>query len=97
MPGYSPALYAKSGKIAAMTWLLQFRYEPQSYARALLTFEQNRINTNALALAATGKDKHFLLNRVKRILGQEQAAAPFNQKLVAYLFSALDNCVYWLV
>ncbi|OQP65627.1 M56 family metallopeptidase [Niastella populi] len=69
--------------------VLQFRYEPQSYARALLTLEQNRINTSALALAATGKDKHFLLNRVKRILGNEQVGNPFSQKLVAYLLSTL--------
>lgn len=69
--------------------VLQFRYEPATYARALLSLEQNRINTNALALAATGKDKHFLLNRVKRILGNEQVSNPFSQKLVAYLLSAL--------
>ncbi|WP_207510877.1 M56 family metallopeptidase [Longitalea luteola] len=69
--------------------VLQFCYEPQSYARALLTLEQNRIDTNALALAATGKDKFFLLNRVKRILGNEPVINPFNQKLVAYLLSTL--------
>jgi Zn-dependent protease with chaperone function len=69
--------------------VLQFCYEPQSYARALLTLEQNRISTSALALAATGKDKHFLLNRVKRILGNEPVSNPFNQKLAAYLFSTL--------
>lgn len=69
--------------------VLQFCYEPQSYARALLTLEQNRINTSALALAATGKDKHFLLNRVKRILGNEQVSNPFSQKLAAYLLSTL--------
>ncbi|HEX6427385.1 MAG TPA: M56 family metallopeptidase [Niastella sp.] len=69
--------------------VLQFCYEPHSYARALLTLEQNRIDSNALALAATGKDKYFLLNRVKRILGKETVSSPFNQKLVAYLLSAL--------
>ena len=69
--------------------VLQFCYEPHSYARALLTLEQNRIDSNALSLAATGKDKYFLLNRVKRILGKETASNPFNQKLVAYLLSAL--------
>jgi beta-lactamase regulating signal transducer with metallopeptidase domain len=69
--------------------VLQFRYEPHSYARALLTLEQNRIDSSALALAATGKDKYFLLHRVKRILGNEPAGNPFNQKLVAYLLSTL--------
>ncbi|OQP39886.1 hypothetical protein A4H97_16840 [Niastella yeongjuensis] len=69
--------------------VLQFCYEPHGYATALLKLEQNRVNTNELALAATGKDKYFLLNRVKRILGNEPANNPFNQKLVAYLVSAL--------
>jgi Zn-dependent protease with chaperone function len=69
--------------------VLQFCYEPQSYARALLTLEQNRMDTGVLALAATGKDKYFLLNRVKRILGQEPKSNPFSQKLVAYLLSTL--------
>lgn len=69
--------------------VLQFCYEPHSYARALLTLEQNRADTNALSLAATGKDKYFLLNRVKRILGKEPVSNPFNQKLAAYLLSAL--------
>ncbi len=69
--------------------VLQFCYEPHSYATALLKLEQSRIHTNELALAATGKDKHFLLNRVKRILGTEPESTPFNQKMIAYLLSAL--------
>jgi len=69
--------------------VLQFCYDPHDYARALLTLEQNRVGSNALALAATGKDKYFLLNRVKRILGNEPVSNPFNQKLVAYLLSSL--------
>lgn len=69
--------------------VLQFCYEPQSYVRALLALEQNRAGSNALALAATGKDKFFLLNRVKRILGNEPVSNPFSQKLVAYLLSTL--------
>jgi hypothetical protein len=69
--------------------VLQFCYEPHSYATALLKLEQNRAITNELALAATGKDKHFLLNRVKRILGTEPESTPFNQKMIAYLLSAL--------
>jgi hypothetical protein len=69
--------------------VLQFCYEPHSYATALLKLEQSRIHTNELTLAATGKDKHFLLNRVKRILGTEPESTPFNQKMIAYLLSAL--------
>lgn len=69
--------------------VLQFCYEPQSYARALLTLEQNRVASNMLTLAATGKDKYFLLNRVKRILGKEPVGNPINAKLVAWLLSSL--------
>jgi beta-lactamase regulating signal transducer with metallopeptidase domain len=69
--------------------VLQFAYEPQSYARALLTLEQNRTTSGMLTLAATGKDKYFLLNRVKRILGKEPVGNPINAKLVAYLLSSL--------
>jgi len=69
--------------------VLQFEYEPQSYARALLTLEQNRTANSMLTLAATGKDKFFLLNRVKRILGKEPVGNPINAKLVAYLLSSL--------
>ncbi|AEV97550.1 hypothetical protein A4D02_30385 [Niastella koreensis] len=69
--------------------VLQFCYEPHSYATALLKLEQSRATTNELALAATGKDKHFLLNRVKRILGSEPERTPFNQKMIAYVLSAL--------
>ncbi|MBO9202678.1 MULTISPECIES: M56 family metallopeptidase [Niastella] len=68
--------------------VLQFCYEPHSYASALLKLEQSRVHTNELAVAATGKDKNFLLNRVKRILGNEPVGNPFNQKLIAYLLSA---------
>lgn len=69
--------------------VLQFRYEPQTYARALLSLEQSRAGSTVLALAATGKDKFFLLNRVKRILGNEPVSNPFNQKLIAYLLCSL--------
>ena len=69
--------------------VLQFRYDAQAYARALLTLEQNRMTTSALVLAATGKDKQLLLNRVKRILGREPVTAPLNQRLIAYLLSSL--------
>jgi beta-lactamase regulating signal transducer with metallopeptidase domain len=70
--------------------VLQFRYDATSYAKALLTLEQNRCGAKAsLALAATGKNKQFLLNRVKRILSGENTRQPFPQRLVAFLLSAM--------
>jgi beta-lactamase regulating signal transducer with metallopeptidase domain len=70
--------------------VLQFRYDPAAYAKALLTLEQNRCGvTSSLALAATGKNQKFLLNRVKRILTKENTNAPVPQRMIAFLLSAL--------
>ena len=70
--------------------VLQFRYDASHYAKALLTLEQSRCTAApALAVAATGKSNTFLLNRVKRMLTNEPVTTPINQKLVAYLLSAI--------
>jgi beta-lactamase regulating signal transducer with metallopeptidase domain len=79
----------KERELCCDDMVLQFRYDAQAYARALLMLEQNRVATSGLVLAATGKDKQLLLNRVKRILGKEPVGAPVNHKLVAYLLSSL--------
>jgi beta-lactamase regulating signal transducer with metallopeptidase domain len=65
--------------------VMQFQYKSSHYANALLLLEQNRVNKNLIAIAATGKDKHLLLNRVKRILTDEPVTTPINQKLFGYL------------
>lgn len=70
--------------------VLQFRYDAASYAHALLTLEQHRgAGCTHLAVAATGKNQRFLLNRVKRIVSGEQVTTPISQRLAAYLLSAL--------
>lgn len=70
--------------------VLQFRYDAAAYAHALLTLEQHRgAALTPLAVAATGKNQRFLLNRVKRIVSGEQVTSPISQRLVAYLLSAL--------
>jgi beta-lactamase regulating signal transducer with metallopeptidase domain len=70
--------------------VLQFRYNAHSYANALLTLEKSRLDdSGALTVAAIGKDKQLLLNRVKRILTNEPVTAPFKEKFIAYLLSAL--------
>ncbi|RYF95920.1 MAG: M56 family metallopeptidase, partial [Chitinophagaceae bacterium] len=69
--------------------VVQFRYSATGYAQALLTLEQQRPSRNRVAMAATGNDKFALLARVKRLLTGEIVAAPFRQRLVAFLFSAL--------
>jgi hypothetical protein len=45
---------------------------PLSYAQALAILENDRINTNQLALAATG-NKNQLLNRIKRIMEMKKS------------------------
>lgn len=70
--------------------VLQFRYDAALYVKSLLVLEQNRTEAgHLLAVAATGKDKQLLLNRVKRILYNEQVSIPVNQKFIAYLLSAV--------
>ncbi|MDH7461074.1 M56 family metallopeptidase [Chitinophagaceae bacterium 26-R-25] len=50
-------------------FVLQFRYSPEKYAKALLTLEQNRLNVlPSLSLSSNGKNEKHLLTRVKRIM-----------------------------
>jgi len=50
-------------------FVLQFRYSPEKYAKALLTLEQNRLNVlPSLSLSSNGKSEKHLLTRVKRIM-----------------------------
>lgn len=51
--------------------VMQFNYEPETYATALFKLEKLRqTNTPVMAMAATGKGN--LLNRIKRILSGEE-------------------------
>mgnify|MGYP001313601968 CR=1 FL=1 len=83
------AIIRKERELCCDDLILQFRYDAQAYARALLLLEQNRVAAAGFGLAATGKDKQLLLNRVKRILGKEPVNTPLSLKLVAYLLSSL--------
>lgn len=69
--------------------VLQFRYDAGQYAKALLLLEKNRVSTPALTIAATGRSKKLLLNRVERILNKKTHTTPISQKLVACFLSAL--------
>jgi beta-lactamase regulating signal transducer with metallopeptidase domain len=69
--------------------VLQFRYDAEHYANALLLLEKNRVHTPELTIAATGKNKKLLLKRVERILYKKNSGMPINQKLIAYVLSAL--------
>jgi bla regulator protein blaR1 len=69
--------------------VLQFRYDATQYANALLMLEKNRTHTPALTMAATGKSKKLLLNRVERILYNKNSGTALNQKLIAAILSAI--------
>ena len=69
--------------------VLQFRYDARSYANALLLLEQNRVQKPVLSIAATGKDRYFLLNRVRRMLCRENTSTSVSFGIIAALFTAL--------
>lgn len=69
--------------------VLQFRYDAGQYANALLLLEKNRMHAGSLTMNATGKNKKLLLNRVERILNKRFSGTQVNQKIVAYVLSAI--------
>lgn len=70
--------------------VLQFRYAPAEYAKALLILEQNRLQPIPLiAVSATGNTKKILLERVQRILYGKSNTSPVNNRMIAFLLSVL--------
>ena len=56
------------------------------YAKALLSLQEmqlQNVRTYGLALTLAGKNKHFLLKRIKRILNQPQNRSNIMEKLIA--------------
>ncbi|PWT72585.1 MAG: hypothetical protein C5B59_15510, partial [Bacteroidetes bacterium] len=49
--------------------VIQFQYQPHTYASALLSLERSRTKQNKLVLAAVGKNNWLLLERIKRMTG----------------------------
>src|SRR5665647_1345687 len=79
-------------------FVLQYRYDPHSYALALLRLEQSRISKLKLAIGAVSGKKQ-LLSRIKRITNGEVVSRQFNygQKLLALLLVTAIICsVAWL-
>ena len=69
--------------------VLQFQYDAGQYANALLLLEKNRLLTPQLTINATGKSRKLLLNRVERILNKKSSGFYINEKIVAYILSAI--------
>lgn len=78
-------------------FVLHFRFDPHSYASALLSLEKLRITATPVgAIAATGNSKQ-LLGRVKRIMNVKSAGFNYGQKLMALLITAcILISVAWL-
>ena len=68
-------------------FVLSFRNQPETYAKALLVLEQNRIQSLPLLLKATGNDGQ-LLHRVKRIMNIPVKQFNYSQRLLAFLVTA---------
>ena len=69
-------------------FVLQHRFDPHSYASALLSLEQLRVGIQPLAIAATGKNSHQLLGRIKRIMNVSTTNFNYGQKLLALVVMA---------
>ncbi|MEO8764697.1 MAG: M56 family metallopeptidase, partial [Ginsengibacter sp.] len=79
-------------------FVLQYRYDPHSYASALLRLEQSRISRLKLAIGAVSGKKQ-LLSRIKRITNSQVVSRQFNygQKIMALLLVTAIICsVAWL-
>ncbi len=78
-------------------WVLQFPFQPQQYAEALLLLERKRSDqTASLVLAAGGSNRRLLLTRIRRMLQlplpPKKRPARFVAGLVAvFLLSLLVN------
>ncbi len=79
-------------------FVIQYRYDPHSYASALLRLEQSRKSNVQLAIGAVSGKKQ-LLTRIKRITNGQVVSKQFNygQKLLALLLVTFIICsVAWL-
>jgi beta-lactamase regulating signal transducer with metallopeptidase domain len=79
-------------------FVLQYRYDPHSYASALLRLEQSRMSKLKLAIGAVSGKKQ-LLSRIKRITNSQVVSRQFNygQKMIAFLLVTAIICsVAWL-
>lgn len=62
--------------------VLHYKFDPHSYASALLSLEKMRIGFQPLAVAATGNSNQ-LLGRIKRIMNVKSTQFNYGQKLLA--------------
>lgn len=69
-------------------WVLQFRYNPADYARALLAIEKYSMQS-LLAMGSNNNNEFELLNRVKRMVAPERKSFNYRQQLGLLFFITL--------
>jgi beta-lactamase regulating signal transducer with metallopeptidase domain len=78
-------------------FVLQFRYSPEKYAKALLTLEQNRLNVlPSLGLSSNGENEKHLLTRVKRIMSMPVDTKLNKQQLIFPLLLLLFSSALFM-
>ena len=76
--------------------VMQFRYDPHTYISALLSLEKSR-SQQQLAMAAVGSNNGVLLQRVKRIAGQQKGFELNISKLLVLFFIGIITCAFlWI-
>ncbi|MBZ5855809.1 M56 family metallopeptidase [Flavihumibacter profundi] len=79
-------------------WVLQFSYQPQRYANALLQLEKHRINKHSqLILAARGSSRNLLLNRIQRMLNIPISHTGNHVKFALFTSLAVVFCAFGLL
>jgi hypothetical protein len=68
--------------------VLQFQYNPHTYASALLSLERTRHDRQPFALAAVGRNNRLLLERVKRVTGHPLRPRRYSASLICCLLLA---------
>lgn len=70
--------------------VLQFRYQPKEYAKALLILEQRKLEPlPVFTIKAIGKNNMMLLQRVERIIYGNKTAYGISFRLMAFLLIAV--------
>ena len=74
--------------------VIQFQYNPHTYASALLSLERTRHRHQQLAMTAIGKSNKLLLERVKRVTGHKYTARQYSLAMIgSFLFAIAIACI----
>lgn len=77
-------------------WVLACRYNPTTYAEALLQIAKLQ-PAPALSMAAAGNGQHELLGRIKRVVGIQERSFNYRKQLMAFLLvTGILASIAWL-